>query len=97
MATKAFETPALYGDHHVVEVRRILMELPGVKEVYASSGFQTVEVTYDSKKVKAEQIKAKLEESGYLGEIPILAETGEAVLHLRTISRERLKTPHSRL
>ena len=78
METKAFEAPALYGDHHVVEVRRILLELPGVKEVYASSGFQTIEVTFDPKKIKEEQIKARLEESGYAGEIPILAETGVA-------------------
>jgi copper chaperone CopZ len=76
MATKAFETPALYGDHHVLEVRKILLDIPGVKEVYASSGFQTIEVTYDPKKVKANAIKTKLEEAGYLGEIPLLAETG---------------------
>jgi copper chaperone CopZ len=78
METKAFEAPTLYGDHHVMEVRRILLELPGVKEVYASSGFQTIEATFDPKKIKADQIKAKLEESGYLGEIPILVETGVA-------------------
>ena len=78
MTTKAFEAPALYGDHHVVEVRKILLEIPGVKEVYASSSFQTIEVTYDPKKVKVDQIKTRLAESGYLGEIPILAETGVA-------------------
>lgn len=78
METKAFDTPALYGDHHVAEVRRILMELPGITEVYASSAFQAIEVTFDPSKVKEEQIAARLEESGYLGEIPILAETGEA-------------------
>ena len=36
--------PAMYGDHHVLEVRRILLELPGVLDVYASSCFQTVQV-----------------------------------------------------
>ena len=76
METKAFETPALYGDHHVLEVRKILLEIPGVKEVYASSGFQTIEVTFDPKKVKEDTLKTKLEEAGYLGEIPLLAETG---------------------
>jgi copper chaperone CopZ len=76
METKAFETPALYGDHHVMEVRKILLGIPGVKEVYASSGFQTIEVTFDPKKVKEESIKTHLEEAGYLGEIPLLAETG---------------------
>ena len=27
METKSFEAPALYGDHHVTEVRRILLEM----------------------------------------------------------------------
>lgn len=79
MATISFEAPALYGDHHVSEVRRILLEMTGVGEVYASSAFQTIEVTFDSEKVKAEQIKARLAEAGYLGEIPMLIETGVAV------------------
>lgn len=78
METKAFETPALYGDHHVKEVQRILRELPGVEEVYASSAFQTIEVTFDETKTTANQIATRLEEAGYLGEIPMLAETGEA-------------------
>ena len=30
MQKVTYETPALYGDHHVLEVRRILLELPGV-------------------------------------------------------------------
>jgi copper chaperone CopZ len=78
METKAFETPALYGDHHVMEVRRILLEIPGVKEVYASSAFQTIEVSFDPKKVPEERITACLEEAGYLGEVPMLTETGIA-------------------
>ena len=79
METITFEAPALYGDHHVMEVRRILLELAGVSEVYASSAFQTIEVSFDPKKIKAEKIKACLEEAGYLGEIPMLIETGIAV------------------
>lgn len=79
METKSFETPALYGDHHVSEVRRILMELTGVSDIYASSAFRIVEVTYDPKILKSEQIEAKLDEAGYLGEMPILVETGIAV------------------
>lgn len=79
MKTISFEAPALYGDHHVSEVRRILLELPGVSEVYASSAFQTIEVTFDPEKVKVESIEARLAEAGYLGEIPMLVETGIAV------------------
>ena len=78
METKAFEAPALYGDHHVSEVQRILKELPGVEEVYASSAFQAIEVTFDEKKTNADEIATCLEEAGYLGEVPMLAETGEA-------------------
>lgn len=78
METKAFDAPALYGDHHVIEVRRILMELPGVEEVYASSAFRVIEVSFDPAKITAEQIAARLQETGYLDEIPMLAETGVA-------------------
>ncbi len=78
MTTKAFEAPALYGDHHVSEVHSILKELPGVEEVYASSAFQAIEVKFDTKKITADKIAARLEEAGYLGDVPMLAETGEA-------------------
>jgi hypothetical protein len=79
METKTFETPALYGDHHAMEARRILLELTGVSDVYASSAFQIVEVTFDPGKIKAEDITACLEQAGYLGEMTMLAETGIAV------------------
>lgn len=79
METKAFEAPALYGDHHVSEVQRILKELPGVEEVYASSAFQAIEVTYDESKINADKITTSLEEAGYLGEVPMLAEAGVAI------------------
>jgi len=74
--TYAKDLPAMYGDHHVVEVRRILMELPGVEDVYASSSFQMVEVEYDETKLDPQQIEAILEEQGYLGELPVPVERG---------------------
>ena len=76
MQTKRFEMPALFADHHVLEVRRILLELPGVTEVYASSAFQVVEVQYDESKINDLQIAMKLDEAGYLGEWTIPAEAG---------------------
>ena len=79
METKSFDAPALFGDHHVSEVRRILKELTGVSDVYASSAFQIIEVTFDPATIKAEQLEARLQEAGYLGEIPMLVETGIAV------------------
>jgi len=39
--------PAMYGDHHVTEVRRILMGLPGVSSVFASSAFKSAEISFD--------------------------------------------------
>ena len=78
MDTLTLDVQKMYGDHHVLEVRRILLELPGVEDVYASSSFHVVEVTYDPGKINSEQIKTVLEEAGYLGELPMPAETGEA-------------------
>lgn len=78
METKTFETPALFGDHHVSEVRRILLALEGVTDVYASSSFQIVEVAYDETKINDLQIAAKLDEAGYLGEWTIPIELGNA-------------------
>lgn len=79
MKTKTFETPALYADHHVTQVRRILMEIPGVEEVYASSAFQVVEVTYDEDKINDLEIAVKMDEAGYLGEWTVPVETGTTV------------------
>jgi len=70
--------PTMYGDHHVVEVRRILLEMPGVEEVYASSCFQVVEVAYDPARLDADAIRARLEANGYLQELPVPVESGDA-------------------
>lgn len=67
---KTFQTdlPTMFGDHHVREVRRILLELPGVDDIYASSSFHFLQLDYDESKVKEEEIVATLEAAGYLGE-----------------------------
>ncbi len=70
------DLPTMYGDHHVAEVRRILFELPGVDDVYASSAFRAVEVTYDPAKLTPEAIEAKLDEAGYSGDLPVPVEMG---------------------
>lgn len=79
MQKTLFTVPTMYGDHHVLEVRRILLEMRGVEEVNASSCFHTVEVSYDLAKVSAEEIRTRLKEAGYLEELPIPVETGKAV------------------
>lgn len=71
--------PTMYGDHHVLEVRRILLEIRGVEEVNASSCFHTVEVGYDPEKVSIDEVKAKLGQAGYLEEFPAPVETGNAM------------------
>jgi excisionase family DNA binding protein len=75
MEKAAIAVPAMYGDHHVLEVRRILLAMPGIEEVYASSSFHTVQVSYDPAKVSVEEVKSKLDEAGYLDELPVPAET----------------------
>jgi len=76
MQTKTFETPALYGDHHVSEVRQILLGIPGVEDVYASSSFQVVQVSFDPEKTSESIIEKKLDEAGYLGELTFPVEKG---------------------
>jgi copper chaperone CopZ len=71
-----YEVPNLYGDHHVVEVRKILFEIPGVIDVYASSAFRMVEVTYDPTKTNDLDIAIKLDQAGYLGEWSVPMEAG---------------------
>jgi copper chaperone CopZ len=78
MQKSTFDTPALFGDHHVTEVRRILLASAGVKEVYASSAFQVVQVEFDEKKITHDDLMRKLEEAGYLGSLSLMAETGVA-------------------
>jgi copper chaperone CopZ len=76
MKTITIELPSMYGDHHVIEVRRILLEISGVEDVFASSAFQVVEVTYDPEDVSEDDITEKLEKSGYQGDwqLPIEAD-----------------------
>jgi hypothetical protein len=81
MKNVTYETPSLYGDHHVIEIRRILLELPGVVDVYASSAFHMVEVTYDPEKINDLNIAMKLDEAGYLGEWTVPIESGATAYH----------------
>lgn len=79
MEKLVFDVPALYGDHHVSEARRILLDLPGMCDVYASSAFHTIEVTYDPSKITPDAIQASLSEAGYMDELTTPTETGVAV------------------
>ena len=74
MKTITIDLPAMFGDHHVLQVRNLLLEIPGVAEVYASSAFRVVEVQYYEEKVGEEEIRSKLDEYGYLDDIPMMVE-----------------------
>lgn len=79
MTTMTVSLPAMYGDHHVAEVRRLLLALPGVQDVYASSAFQAAEVTFDPAQIQPASIEKTLGEAGYLGELALPVESGKPV------------------
>ena len=78
MQKTLIHVPTMYGDHHVLEVRRILLQMRGVEDVNASSCFHTVEITYNPEELDADAIKARLGETGYLEELSVPVETGVA-------------------
>jgi len=77
MMSLAIAVPAMYADHHVVEVRRILFEIPGVETIDASAAFQVVEIEYDPEKTSEDVLRQTLDEAGYLGEFQVPTESGE--------------------
>lgn len=89
--------PTMYGDHHVLEVRRLLLAMPGVADVYASSCFQVVEVSYDPATIQTQDIITALEESGYLQALAVAMETdtnaykGEQTFFRHTAAYEQTK------
>jgi len=79
MKKLTIEAPSMYGDHHVTEARRILLALAGIKEVYASSSFHTVEVEFDQKAIAQDAIMAALKPTGYLEPLPVPTEPDHVV------------------
>jgi copper chaperone CopZ len=77
MKSLVLDVPRMFGDHHVLEVRRILHELPGVDDVNASSSFRAVEVSFDEKKTSEDALNKALDDAGYLGELDVPHESGE--------------------
>lgn len=76
MEKAQIHVPGMYGDHHVLEVRRTLLELPGVFDVHASSCFQVVQITFDPARIGKEAIETTLETAGYLQPLQIPVEAG---------------------
>ena len=75
-----FDVPMMYADHHVVEVRRILLEDSGVGTVNASSAFHVVEVSFDPDKTSEEALRGKLDEAGYTGDLQSPTESGQPAI-----------------
>ena len=74
------ELPAMYADHHVLTVRDVLTELEGLEEVYASSAWKQVMISFDPAKIKQTAIEEALANAGYPvgeGEPPVLVEFGD--------------------
>lgn len=63
--TITLRIPKMYGDHHVTAVRRVLSELPGVQDVWASSALYLAKITYDPGVTSAEEITSALARAGY--------------------------------
>lgn len=80
MEKYTLDLPTMYGDHHVLEVRRILLAIPGIEDVYASSAFRAVEVTYDPAKVTPETFIGKLDQAGYSGDLQVPVELSTAAV-----------------
>jgi mercuric ion binding protein len=76
MEKVTFEVPTLWADHHVLKVRDVLNRLEGVEDVYASSAWKQVLVTYDDAETNQAAVEKALAEAGYPvgeGEMPMLA------------------------
>jgi copper chaperone CopZ len=71
MEKASFAVPRLYADHHVQAVRGLLLEIPGVQEVYASSAFKRVVVTYDPAATSAQALETALHQAGYGPDDPL--------------------------
>jgi len=65
METLTLDLPSMYADHHVLRVRDALSALKGVKDVYASSAWQQVMISYDPKALQAGEIEEALKSAGY--------------------------------
>ena len=80
MELVSFELPAMFADHHVLNVRRTLLAVSGVEEVTASAMDLCVSVEFDAAKTSAEALAQALEAAGYPpGKTPDLLAIGPAV------------------
>ena len=72
MEQVSFAVPRMYADHHVLAVRRALLEAPGVENVNASAMHQKVWVEIDPEKASAEGLGEILSQAGYPPDAPAM-------------------------
>ncbi len=65
MKNIVLDVPGMYGDHHVLRIRQILLGLGGVTQVTASAGRRKVGIGFDEKTTSAEAIQEALASAGY--------------------------------
>ena len=66
MEKVTIDVPGMYGDHHVLAVRDLLGKLPGVENIFATSAFKQVVVTFDPAKSKPADFENALKAEGYM-------------------------------
>jgi copper chaperone CopZ len=80
MNKAALDVPTLWADHHVLKVRDALSKLEGVADMYVSSAWKQVLVTYEDGKVDRAVIEDALAKAGYPvgeGEMPVVVQPTE--------------------
>lgn len=83
MEKVVLDVPTLWADHHVLKIRDALASLEGIEDMYASSAWKQVLVSFDPAKLEPAVIEKTLTEAGY----PV-GEGGPAVLALPTKNRK---------
>lgn len=63
--TIVLEIPRMYGDHHAMAVRQMLVQTPGIKDVWVSAAFQKVQVKFDPDVIQGSQVIMRLVDAGY--------------------------------
>jgi copper chaperone CopZ len=65
MEKVTFSIPAMWADHHVLEVRQVLDQVSGVEEVVASAMYKDVLIKYDPANTTPESLASALSEAGF--------------------------------
>ena len=80
MEKVVLDVPTLWADHHVLKARDALVNLEGVQDVYVSSAWKQVMVTYENGVTDTTAIEKALAQAGYPvgeGEMPVLVQPAE--------------------